>query len=65
VVQGSSITIPLVNDAVHETLKAFEVVLTSVNGGKLERSVAAVIIVDDDADLPPAPAPPRRRGVLH
>jgi hypothetical protein len=65
VAPGSSITIPLVNDAVHETLKAFEVVLTSVNGGKLDRSVAAVIIVDDDADLPPAPAPPRRRGVLH
>jgi hypothetical protein len=65
VAQGSSITIPLVNDAVHETLKAFEVVLTSVNGGKLDRSVAAVIIVDDDVDLPPAPAPPRRRSVLH
>jgi hypothetical protein len=65
VAQGSSITIPLVNDAVHETLEAFEVVLTSVNGGKLDRSVAAVSIVDDDADLPQAPAPPRRRSALH
>ena len=65
VTQGSSITIPLLNDAVHETLEAFEVVLTSVNGGKLDRPVAAVIIVDDDADLPPAPSLPRRRSALH
>jgi hypothetical protein len=63
--QGSSITIPILNDTIHETLKAFEVVLTSVNGGKLDRSVAAVIIVDDDADSPPPPAPPRRRTVRH
>lgn len=60
-----SITIPLINDAVHEPLESFEVVLTSVNGGKLDRSVAAVIIVDDDADVPPAPAPPRRRSAPH
>jgi len=61
--QGSSITIPILNDGIHEPLEAFEVVLTSVNGGKLDRSVAAVIIVDDDADGPPPPAPPRRRTV--
>jgi hypothetical protein len=63
--QGSLVTIPILNDTIHEPLKAFEVVLTSVNGGKLDRSVAAVIIVDDDADLPQAPPPPRRRAVSH
>jgi hypothetical protein len=63
--QGSSITIPILNDSVHETLEAFEIVLTSVNGGKLDRSVAAVSIVDDDPDLPPQPAPPRRRSARH
>ncbi|HXA18853.1 MAG TPA: Calx-beta domain-containing protein [Thermoanaerobaculia bacterium] len=63
--QGSSITIPILNDTVHEPLKAFEVVLTSVNGGMLDRSVGAVIIVDDDADSPPPPTSPRRRTVRH
>ena len=63
--QGSSITIPILNDTIHEPLKAFEVVLTSVNGGVLDRSVAAVIIVDDDADAPPPPSSPRRRSVRH
>jgi len=63
--QFSSITIPILNDSSHETLKSFEVVLTSVNGGKLDRSVAAVIIVDDDTDSPPPPSSPRRRTVRH
>jgi len=63
--QYSSITIPLLNDSFHETLESFEIVLTSVNGGKLDRSVAAVIIADDDADAPPPPAPPRRRTAPH
>jgi hypothetical protein len=34
---------------VPEPIKAFEVVLTSVTGGKLDRATAAVTIVDDDA----------------
>lgn len=49
VTPGSSITIPILNDTVPEPIKEFEVVLTSVNGGKLDRSVAAVAIVDDDS----------------
>lgn len=63
--QGSSITIPILNDTAHEPLEAFEIVLTSVNGGKLDRSAAAVIIVDDDPDVPPPPSPPRRRSARH
>lgn len=60
---NSSITIPIVNDSLRETTEAFEVVLTSITGGKLERSSAAVVIVDDDtSDTPPAP---RRRTAGH
>jgi len=62
VVPGSAITIPIINDTVLETMESFEVVLTSVNGGKLERSTAAVIIVDDDVSSTPQP---RRRSVRH
>jgi hypothetical protein len=46
---GSSITIPILDDAVAEPIKAFEVVLTSVSGGKLDRATAAITIVDDDS----------------
>jgi Calx-beta domain/Bacterial Ig-like domain (group 3)/IPT/TIG domain len=63
--QSSSITIPIVNDAFHESLEAFEIVLTSVNGGKLERATAAVIVIDDDTGAPPPPATPRRRSAPH
>jgi hypothetical protein len=49
----------------HESLEALEIVLTSVNGGKLDRSVAAVTIVDDDSASVPPPAPPRRRTSAH
>jgi hypothetical protein len=64
--QYSSITIPIVNDPWRESLEAFEIVLTSVNGGKLERSVAVVTIVDDDeTSTPPPPASPRRRTAPH
>ena len=63
ITSGASITIPILDDALPGPIRAFEVVLTSVSGGKLERSTAAVIIVDNDA--PPPPAPPRRRSVHH
>ena len=62
VVQGSSITIPIVNDNVHEPIEAFEVVLTAVNGGKLDRSVAVVTIAADDDT---GTTPPRRRAAKH
>jgi hypothetical protein len=58
---GSSITIPITNDAFLETIEAFEVVLTSVSGGKLDRSTAAVIVIDDDVSA----QPPRRRSARH
>jgi len=51
--QGSSITIPILNDTLSEPLKVFEVVLTSVTGGKLDRAVGAVMIVDDDTGSTP------------
>jgi hypothetical protein len=61
-----SITIPILNDNFHEPLREFEIVLTSVNGGKIDRSTAAVIIVDDDPNAPPRPpAPARRRSAKH
>jgi len=64
--QNSSITTPIIDDPFRETLEAFEVVLTSVTGGKLDRSTAAVIIVDnDDSGPPPPPVPPRRRSAPH
>lgn len=59
---GASIVIPIINDSVLEPLKSFEVVLTSVTGGKLDRATAAVIIVDDDTSTTPTP---RRRAVHH
>ena len=61
--QGSSITIPILNDTLSEPLKVFEVVLTSVTGGKLDRAVGAVMIVDDDtASTPP---PQHHRAARH
>jgi hypothetical protein len=62
VTPGSAITIPIISDTVLEAMESFEVVLTSVDGGKLERSTAAVIIVDDDVSSTPQP---RRRSVRH
>lgn len=63
---GSTITIPIVNDAFREPLEVFEVVLTSVNGGRIDRSVATVTIIDDDdSGPPPPPLPSRRRTTPH
>jgi hypothetical protein len=63
---GSSIAIPILNDSTDETLELFEVVLTSIKGGTLNRSVAIINIVDDDeGGLPPPATPPRRRSVRH
>jgi hypothetical protein len=58
---GSSITIPILNDNVAETIKTFEVVLTSVSGGKLDRSTASVIILDAGV----SPSQPRRHSARH
>ncbi|HWS70541.1 MAG TPA: Calx-beta domain-containing protein, partial [Thermoanaerobaculia bacterium] len=60
-----SISIPLLNDTSSESLETFEIVLTSVHGGKLDRATAAIAIVDDDAAVAPGPVPPRRRAAPH
>jgi hypothetical protein len=57
---ATSISIPIIADSVHESIEAFTVVLTSVRGGKLDRAVAAVTIVDDDS-----PPGPRHRSAKH
>lgn len=64
VAPGSSITVQIINDNLSEPMETFSIVLTSIAGGKIDRSTAIVAIVDDDVNAPPA-APPHRRSARH